>query len=475
MRVGDHGQSTVSVRRRRRALHQMLTLATRAVSLCDGHTKPAAGLTASTPTSPVPRRTRVSFERARTATSRADQTTVRRANLGVVLQQIAGGEPRSRARVAAETGLTRGTVSSLVGELIELDLLRETGEDERSGRVGRPAQTLELGDRVVAIGLEVNVDYLAVCVEDLSGTSATSGASTPTTGARRPAPCSNRLAPDGERGARRDRGGSSRSRRYRRRASGSRRGADRNAAPRPEPRLVGDPGCRGARRAPARRFAVRVENEANLAALAEHWQGVARDLENFICVFGEVGVGGGIFIDGELFRGAHGFGGEIGHITVDPGRPALRVRRDRLPRDVRRPGGHRPARRHRRRRRRPDPQRHRGARPSRGARRPGRLESLAEAGRDLGIGLALGREPVRRRRRRARRLLRPARAVARGRRDQRLGERVLSAAWSGCEVRASEFGEGAAVRGAAAMTLRSVLAEPWLVARAAGAHAERVS
>ncbi len=52
----------------------------------------------------------MSFERAHNATSRADQTTVRRANLGVVLQQIAGGEPRSRARVAAETGLTRGTV-----------------------------------------------------------------------------------------------------------------------------------------------------------------------------------------------------------------------------------------------------------------------------------------------------------------------------------------------------------------------------
>src|SRR5258705_5762162 len=53
--------------------------------------------------------------------------------------------------------------------MIEPDLLGGTGEAERSGRVGRPAQTLELGDRVVAIGLEVNVDYLAVCVEDLTG------------------------------------------------------------------------------------------------------------------------------------------------------------------------------------------------------------------------------------------------------------------------------------------------------------------
>ena len=56
-----------------------------------------------------------------------------------------------------------------------------------------------------------------------------------------------------------------------------------------------------------------------------------------------------------------------------------------------------------------------------------------------------------------------------------LGERVLSSAWSGFEVRASEIGEGAAVRGAAALTLMSVLAEPWLVAERAGSARERVS
>jgi len=42
-----------------------------------------------------------------------------------------------------------------------------------------------------------------------------------------------------------------------------------------------------------------------------------------------------------------------------------------------------------------------------------------------------------------------------------LGEHVLSARWSTCDVRVSTFGEGAAVRGAAAATLRSVLASPW--------------
>ena len=56
-----------------------------------------------------------------------------------------------------------------------------------------------------------------------------------------------------------------------------------------------------------------------------------------------------------------------------------------------------------------------------------------------------------------------------------LEERVLSSAWSGCEVRASEFGEGAAVRGAAALTLTAVLADPWLVTERPGVLREVVS
>ncbi len=342
---------------------------------------------------------------------------MRRANLGVVLQQIAAGEPRSRARVAADTGLTRGTVSSLVGELIELDLLRETGEGERSGRVGRPAQTLELGDRVVAIGLEVNVDYLAVCVEDLTGTIRYERRVHTDNRRSSPGPVLNRLARmagqalDAIDGVGSGPGG------RRRRAARPRRGADGNAAPGAEPRLVGDPGRRRAR-CPAPGLAVRADNEANLAAVAEHWQGVARDLENFVCVFGEVGVGGGIFVDGELFRGAHGFGGEFGHITVDPEGPpcncgatgcletfvgqeaiarraGIAVGAGGRTRNVTKELVRRAA--EGRSRRPPEPVRG-GPLPRHRAR--------------------VGGEPVRRRRRRARRLLRPPRAVARGRRER---------------------------------------------------------
>ena len=60
-----------------------------------------------------------------------------------------------------------------------------------------------------------------------------------------------------------------------------------------------------------------VENEANLGALAELTEGAGRGLANFVYLSAEVGIGAGIVVGGELFRGAHGFGGEIGHLTID--------------------------------------------------------------------------------------------------------------------------------------------------------------
>ena len=56
----------------------------------------------------------------------ANQRSVRRHNLGVVLRRVADAGRLSRAAIAQETGLNKTTVSSLVGELIDLRLVRET-------------------------------------------------------------------------------------------------------------------------------------------------------------------------------------------------------------------------------------------------------------------------------------------------------------------------------------------------------------
>ena len=62
-----------------------------------------------------------------------------------------------------------------------------------------------------------------------------------------------------------------------------------------------------------------VENDAAAAALGEFVAGAARDASSMLAVTLGTGVGGGIVLDGRLVRGANGFAGEIGHMTVREG------------------------------------------------------------------------------------------------------------------------------------------------------------
>lgn len=61
-----------------------------------------------------------------------------------------------------------------------------------------------------------------------------------------------------------------------------------------------------------------IENDANAAALGEMWQGAARGSRTIVCLTLGTGVGSGIILDGELWRGVDGTAGEIGHTSVDP-------------------------------------------------------------------------------------------------------------------------------------------------------------
>jgi predicted NBD/HSP70 family sugar kinase len=405
----------------------------------------------------------VTFDRGRGPMQGSDQTTVRRANLAVVLRHVASHGPCSRARIAAQTGLTRGTVSSLVGELVELELLRESGDDGRDGSVGRPAQPLELADVSVAVGLEISVDSLEVSVEDLTGR----------VRYERRVFVDNRLSASGpvldrvaqmalqaivevEREGLRVVGVAVAVPGLVELASGT---------------LLRAPNLGWSRlpivaelRERLPDLPIRVENEANLAALAEHWQGAARDIRNFICVFGEVGVGAGIVVDGELFRGAHGFGGEFGHVTVAPGgAPCACGSRGCLETLVGQEAIARTA----------------GLQIGSGERMrsitaelvrraelgdAAVLTALHDAGTSLGVALAS-----------AVNLLDLDAVVLGGcfgplspwlarEVEAALRLRVLSADWTTCELRPSGIGELAAVRGAAALMLKGLLAAPWTVA-----------
>jgi predicted NBD/HSP70 family sugar kinase len=255
---------------------------------------------------------------------RAGHNDIRRNNLEVVLRHLATVGPDSRAAIAARAGLTRATVSRLVAELIDLGVVRETGRDG-GGRAGRPSTRLELGDGVVAIGTEVNVDYLSVLAIDLAGREV----------------LRERRAFDASVGADSCIAALVDLCRWTRRRLVSRRG-------RPAPVLAGVtvavPGLvdvaagvvaeapnlhwRDVAVAEPLRRALRlgatpvhVGNDANLAAIAEYRSGARAGTSNLVYITGEVGIGGGIIVAGQPLLGTRGYGGEVGHMNVMPGGP----------------------------------------------------------------------------------------------------------------------------------------------------------
>jgi glucokinase-like ROK family protein len=60
-----------------------------------------------------------------------------------------------------------------------------------------------------------------------------------------------------------------------------------------------------------------VENDANAAALGEHFFGDAQNINDFIFILADVGIGGGLFLNGDLYRGTAGLAGEIGHLNFN--------------------------------------------------------------------------------------------------------------------------------------------------------------
>jgi predicted NBD/HSP70 family sugar kinase len=64
-----------------------------------------------------------------------------------------------------------------------------------------------------------------------------------------------------------------------------------------------------------------IDNDANAGALAERWFGIARSIDNFVYILAGAGVGSGIVIGGDIYRGEHDVAGEIGHSTIDMNGP----------------------------------------------------------------------------------------------------------------------------------------------------------
>ncbi|MFB7717936.1 ROK family protein [Nocardia sp. NPDC056100] len=99
----------------------------------------------------------------------ADSAAVRRRNLGAVLRHIAEHGACARTDIAAATGLAHGSVTALVGDLIERGLVRED-DALRSGGRGRPGRPLRLvARRALSVAVQITSEQLRVVVADLGG------------------------------------------------------------------------------------------------------------------------------------------------------------------------------------------------------------------------------------------------------------------------------------------------------------------
>lgn len=68
-------------------------------------------------------------------------------------------------------------------------------------------------------------------------------------------------------------------------------------------------------------FPVVLEMDANAAALGEYWRGAGQGFDTFAFVIVGTGIGAGIILNGQIWRGSHGTGGEIGHTVILPNGP----------------------------------------------------------------------------------------------------------------------------------------------------------
>ncbi len=243
--------------------------------------------------------------------STTDQASLREFNLSSVLKLIYKQAPLSRAQLATRTGLNKSTISSLVEDLIERGLIHETGVN--SVGAGRPATLLEIDAHVGAvIAVELGVDFVAVGLTDFAGNMvwrknipADPAESQAETMGEIRRLIEATLEESRERGMR---------------VLGLSFSIPgtvdleqgvlifapnlnwHNVGMRDE---FGDMGVK-----------VYIENDANAAAIGEHLFGAAQNVKDFVLVFAGVGLGGGLYLNDQLYRGVGGYAGEIGHTPI---------------------------------------------------------------------------------------------------------------------------------------------------------------
>ena len=243
---------------------------------------------------------------------RGSPALIRDLNRSAVLALIGTQGPIARAEIARRLSLSAATVTEVTRDLVADGLIRVVDQAPSNG--GRPGLLLGLvAEAAHALGVKIAPDHLAIVRVNLDGEVL----------ARTDEPF-DALAPDA----------------VQQLAGRLRAAIERGAGTRLLGIGLGVAGivdARGIVEAPIlgwRHFAlgptlrdllglpVLVDNDVNTLAVAERLYGRGREVENFLTVTIGRGVGLGIVVGGDLYRGARGGAGEFGHVTVDAAGPS---------------------------------------------------------------------------------------------------------------------------------------------------------
>ncbi len=239
-----------------------------------------------------------------------DLQMMKQINKFIVLDTIRDHSPISRAEISAQTGLNKATVSVLVNEWIEERLVSETGLGESSG--GRKPMMLLFEQRAgFAIGIDLGVNYIHAVLTDFNGTIAKEKR-VPLTAfsvgevlgkVRKTALSLIKQTPPSPYG-------------------GIGIGIGVPGIVDRQGNLLSAPNL-GWERIPLLEqlqdefgVDVSIDNEANVGALGELQFGAGRSVSNLLYISVGVGIGAGIVLDGQIYRGGSGFAGEVGHMTL---------------------------------------------------------------------------------------------------------------------------------------------------------------
>ncbi|MGN7940393.1 ROK family transcriptional regulator [Virgibacillus sp. 6R] len=239
-----------------------------------------------------------------------NQQVVKKNNTSLVFRTITQQEPLSRADIAQDSGLNKATVSSLVNELLEKQLVYESGPGESSG--GRRPVLLHYNQSAgYSIGIDIGVNYILGVVTDLKGNIINEQKLSMKDSAfedvlnrvkkmvytlMEPLPQS----PYGVVGI----------------GIGIPGIVDKQGNILLAPNL-GWKNCEIKQQIEEEfNIPVIVENEANAGAYGEKQFGVGKSFNDIIYVSVGIGIGVGLILNNQLYQGVNGFSGELGHMVI---------------------------------------------------------------------------------------------------------------------------------------------------------------